>query len=816
MGNAMARLARARITVAAAIAAAVALAVALFWPMDPVPYLRVHASGEMVDRSGRQMYAVLNDRGQWCFRRELGEISPYLVQATVAAEDERFYSHAGVDPIAVVRAVWQNVSRRRVVSGASTLTMQVVKDRSHPSRSLGAKARQALHALRLDARATKEAILEAYLNTAPYGLNLVGCEAASRRFFGKPSGELTLSEAALLAGLPKAPTACMPLVHPARALVRRDYVLRRMREEGCIEEETYRRALAEPVTAKWHEFPKLSPHLATSIREELSQGKQVRVTLDADVQRRVEELVRGWVKRFDGDVTNAAAIVIDVSEATVLARVGSADFFSTPGGGQVDGCRAPRSPGSALKPFTYALAMERQRLYACETLLDDSLDYGLYSPGNFDGEYNGLIPAGEALRRSLNVPAITVLERVGVEPVYAFLESAGLTTLRRPAEDYGLGLTIGNCEVRLEELAAAYCALANLGEYRPLRIRQDQDGARVRAPSLEEQTEARPGARKASARRILSRGTCLKVYEMLEQPLPEEFSRSVVRAKGVPERVCWKTGTSTGYRDAWAFVFNQHYVVGVWTGNNSGRASPSLVGSRAALPLAARLFRALEPKSTPAWPDLQDDLREVTVCAVSGLPATPWCARTNACWLPRNQFLHRKCDMHYPHVERWPGTAKGWDLAHIESPVELARTENDIVSRTEPAQDAGARKASTPPVVSPFSPEQAKSLRILIPTNKAEYVLTGEPGGDRIKLRTSVDAHEPLHWYLNDHYVGDSTPESPRFVDLAPGTHKLACMTAGGALDLVHFQVYYADSTVRFEPTVRSHAVGILWSRRGH
>ena len=233
------------------------------------------------------------------------------------------------------------------------------------------------------------------------------------------------------------------------------------------------------------------------------------------------------------------------------------------------------------------------------------------------------------------------------------MKTVGLTTLKRPADYYGLGLTLGNCEVRLEELAAAYGMVARLGEYRPLRVRLDEPAP---APN-----------------RRLSKGTCLALYDMLEQPLPEEFDRSSYPSETVAARVCWKTGTSTGLHDAWAFVFNAQYVVGVWMGNNDGRSSARLVGAKAALPLAAEVFRALPPPAGPAWPDGSGEMRDTVVCAVSGLPAAPWCSVTKHVSLPREQYLNRICDMHYPgegntRVERWPGAAKGWDLAKIQTP----------------------------------------------------------------------------------------------------------------------------------------------------
>ena len=585
-------------------------ATVLLWPMDANRYLKAEASGEMLDRSGRTLHAFLNENEQWCFVRGLEDISPRLVQATIAVEDQRFHSHLGVDPAAVVRAFWQNLRGRRVVSGASTLTMQVVKLGGRSSRSLPGKLFQTIEALRLDCRASKDDILQAYLNNAPYGMNLVGCEAASRRYFGKPSSELTLGEAALLAALPKAPTRLMPLRRPERATERRNYVLGRMLEEGFITSDEFDRASRAPLRVARHAFPRLAPHLALRLAPEIRARKRLRTTIDLDVQVRAERLAKDHLKDLEEDVTNAAIVVLDARDAEILARVGSANFHgASEGGGQFDVTRALRQPGSTLKPFAYALAIERNLLYPRETLIDDTLDFGLYNPKNFDDAYRGLISATDALRESRNVPAIQVLHRLGQTNLYNFLKRAGIGTLVRPAEHYGLGMALGNCEVRLDELSAAYCALANLGEYRPLKILA--------------------AGRETETRRILSRDTCLALYEMLGQPFPGELDRQSLGIVGGPPKTCWKTGTSTGNHDAWTFVFNRQYVVGVWTGNNDNTPSRDLVGSTAALPLAKKMFRALEVKSAPAWPAPAGDLRPLETCALSGLPAAQWCPHTS-------------------------------------------------------------------------------------------------------------------------------------------------------------------------------------------
>lgn len=752
-------IARRRLLAAASlalVAGAVAWGVARVWPVDTAPFTKTVASGMLLDRDGAPLYAFLNADESWSFPMGLDAISPRMVAATLAVEDQRFRSHPGVDPIAAGRAVLQNLRGQRVSSGASTLTMQIARLGGEYKRSIAFKVWQAWTALRLEGALSKDEILAAYLNKAPYGLNLVGVEAAAQRYFGKPARELTLPEAALLAGLPKAPSAYEPLSHPKVAKARRDHVLARMRDEGVISEAECREAQAQSLGVAWHDFPQHVPHLAMRERARLAKGGQLRTTLDADVQAMVESTAAKYLRRFDNEITNAAVMVVDPATCEVIARVGSAGFFSSKEGRQVDICTAPRSPGSTLKPFTYGLAMQRGMLYPTEKMLDDTLDFGQYSPTNFDGIYNGLISAGDALQMSLNVPAVALLERVGIAPMYSWLQSAGFTTLNETPEHYGLGLTLGNCGVRLDELAAAYCMLANLGEYRPLR-------------ELAETPEAAPA-------RLFDRGVALALYRMLEHPFPKENSKEFVGSSGVKTRVCWKTGTSTGFHDAWTVAFNRQYVVAVWVGNSDGRASQRLIGAVAALPLAAAVFRALEPTAAPEWPDARGDEHRVPVCALTGLPATEWCPRQESAVLPACLFLNRRCDVHYPGaegggvVERWPGDARAWDLARVTQPV--------AVSPDGPGASVSRRQ----------------QLRITAPAAESRFVFTGEPGGDQVLLQSSLDGMAPVHWYLDGRFLGTSGPESPLYLALAPGEHHLSCLGDAGTADAVRFEVLPAES----------------------
>ncbi|HBF35410.1 TPA: penicillin-binding protein 1C [Candidatus Sumerlaeota bacterium] len=749
----------------------------LVWPANLQRCLHPQASGQLLDHNGKLLYAFLNNKGQWCLPRPLSEINPLLVQATLAAEDKRFYQHHGLDGIATARAFLQNLRHARVVSGASTLSMQLVKPALRPSRfSWVRKGRQIVAALAIERQANKNEILSAYLNSAPYGFNLSGCEAASRRFFGKPAQELSLSEAATLAGLPKSPTRFLPVLKngkaPRFALKRRNYVLQRMWDEGYITYDEYQRAHREPLHARWHAFPAQAPQLALNLKPEVLRKGCVATTLDEKIQRDAQRLAQKHVRIHGEGIQNAAVLVVDIPNASVLARVGSANFYKTPGG-QVDAAHAPRSPGSTLKPFTYALAMESQMLYSCEMLLDANYDYGKYKPGNYDRQHHGLISASDALSRSLNVPALAVLDRIGVEQLHAFLTRLQITTLNKPPQEYGLGLTLGNCSVPLDQLAAAYCMVGNLGEFRPLAT----------LPSDQTRT----------AERFLSRGVCLQLFDMLEQPLPDEYGEGASHTVNIKPRACWKTGTSTGNKDAWAFVFNAQYLVGVWMGNSNGDPSPHLVGAQAALPLAQDVFRSLPLSNASDWPDYGDDMRSVKICATSGLPATKWCQATRTVFLPTYQYLHRVCDMHYPAsvaddvvqeeppiLERWPGNAKHWDLAKITNVARIVENTAPMVSAPPNASDP-----SPPPV----SASREEALSIYAPANDSQILLTRAPQGDRVKLSTSLDDSVTLHWYLNGKYLGASEPFKPLVLALQPGQHNLTCMTPDGLNAKTHFEV---------------------------
>lgn len=720
-----------------------ALGVVLAWPMDTRRYLEAPASPQMLDRKGRLLHALLNANQEWCFPVPLEAVSPRLIDATLAAEDQRFYRHCGVDIWAVGRAFWQTVRHGRIHSGASTISMQVIKlgEGRSGRASLSGKLRQAVQAIRLELRAGKKEILQAYLNLAPYHGNTRGCEAAAWRFFGKPALELTLPEAVLLSGLPKAPSALNPIRHPDRATRRWHYVAARMQADGLANPaDLVGSALRLPRAI--YPFPRHAPHFALRHKAELRREKTIRSTFDFEIQHGLEAFLIQSAKRMRassaGQITNCAAVVLDAPSASVLGWVGSGDFRNTPGGGQFDAARAIRPPGSTLKPFLYAFAMQQSLLYPSEVLLDAPMDSGLYNPRNFDEIYRGYVRSDDALRDSLNIPALSLLGRVGIENFHHALKPFGFRHMNQPSEHYGLGLILGNSGAELAELAEAYAVFANQGLHSTLQWRK--------------------GAPRRN-RRLLSPDIAMQINSILRQPLIDSgFAND--RFQRLPLHASWKTGTSSGRHDAWAVLYNRRYVVAVWVGNNDYSPCESLVGSRAALPLATRIFRDLPRREKEDCRPAPEAFHPVRVCTATGLPAGRHCRATHAMMLPVSIHTLRSCDVHHATSESWPADPLGWDLA------------------STPRQSGSPRRKSN----------QGATLQILQPARDAQFVKTGSVYGDRILLQSSLDGREPLHWYLGGQYIGTTT-DQPLHLDLTSGEHHLSVLSGDGRSDSVRFSV---------------------------
>jgi penicillin-binding protein 1C len=530
----------------------------------------VELSTQVVDRNGRLLRAYATPEGRWRLPVKVSEVNPRFVEMLLAYEDRRFREHAGVDPLAMARAAWQWLTNGRVISGGSTLTMQVARLlEPRPDRTLGAKLLQIVRAVQLERRLRKDEVLALYLTLAPYGGNLEGVRAASLAYFGKEPRRLSLAESALLVALPQSPEQRRPDRSTAAAQQARDRVLDRVAQAGLIPADEIALAKCAPVPAVRRPMPALAPHAADQAIAAAPKSKLIRLTVDAALQKNLEELARERA-RVLGPEISLAIVAVDNATGELRARVASADYFDQRRAGQVDMTQALRSPGSALKPFIYGLAFEDGIAHP-ETLIDDRpLRYGAYAPENFDLTFQGTVTVRRALQQSLNVPAVALLESVGASRLSARLAQAGAALVLPKGEAPGLAMALGGLGIRLSDLTMLYAGLARGGSAVPLQEYAD-DAASV-AP-----------------RRLLDPVAAWYVGQVLKGTAPPENA-----AGG---RIAYKTGTSYGYRDAWALGFDGRHTIGVWVGRPDGSPVSGLVGRIAAAPV---LFDAFARLGQPA------------------------------------------------------------------------------------------------------------------------------------------------------------------------------------------------------------------------
>jgi penicillin-binding protein 1C len=546
-------------------------------------------SAIVVDRDGKLLRPYTTPEGRWRLPAMRDDVDPRLVSLLLAYEDKRFTAHHGIDPLALGRAFAQLITHGRIVSGASTITMQVARLlEPRPERSLKAKLRQMVRALEIERALSKDEILALYLSLAPYGGNLEGVRAASLAYFGKEPRRLTLAEAAMLVALPQSPERRRPERSTGAARAARDRVLDRVAAAGIFSLDEIERARREGVPDARRPMPILTPHAADAAVAAAPERNLHRLTIDAALQVSLEELGRERARALGPDIS-VAILAVDHATGEVLARVASADYFDTRRAGQVDMTSAVRSPGSTLKPFIYGLGFEDGLIHP-ETLVEDRpIRFGGYAPENFDLNFQGTVTVRRALQLSLNVPAVAVLDRVGASRFAARLEQAGASFVLPPGEVPGLAIGLGGVGVTLNDLVALYAGLARLGTTLQLTERRAN------------------GEAEATARRLLDPAAAWYVGNiLLGTPPPENAGAG---------RIPFKTGTSYGYRDAWAVGFDGKRTIGVWVGRPDGAPVSGLVGRVVAAPILFDAFaRAGKPAPLPAAP------RGVLAAATSKLP----------------------------------------------------------------------------------------------------------------------------------------------------------------------------------------------------
>lgn len=729
------------------------LAVWIAWPLPTA--LLAPSPGQsltILDRHGIPLRATRAEDGSLARWVPLDRMDPDLPRAFVAVEDRRFGQHYGVDPRAIARALRDNVANRRVVSGASTITMQLARLVRPIGRGRTDKLVQALWAFRLESHLTKDEILEQYLNRVPLGQGSVGVAAAMRLYFGASAEHASLGQAAMLAGLARAPSSQNPLVAPSRAAERRRLGLAALAAQGYASAEEVGRAGREPLIGTDGGHPFLAPHFTSRLLMQAEvEGRTIagtwRSSLDLDLQQALEAEVRHTVGQLaDRGVKHAALIVLDNRTGEILAWVGSPDFWAD-SAGQVDMVVSPRQPGSALKPFLYALAFDRGTT-AASVLADIPRTYqtagGPYHPRNYDRSYHGPVRAREALASSYNVPAVELADRIGYASLLHGLRQAGFASLDRSPEFYGLGLSLGNGDVTLLELANGYRALAGAGVWTPVSW-WAVDG------------ESRSG----NGTRVVTPAAAALTMDILADPdarIPGFGQRTPF---DWPFRVAAKTGTSRHFTDNWAVAVTEGFTVAVWAGNFSGRPMEGVSGITGAGPLLHRAVLVIASRYPPG--DLpapeHAGLMARRVCRLSGLLATPECPAITEYFI-EGTAPDKACDWHGEDTVRLPVEYAEWEA------VEDQRLGGSATRRrADPVVDALAVDPAHSPIAEP-----PFRLEITSPQQGDHYQIP--PGVEARYASVALRAVGPRRGARIQWFVDDRRVVAPRWV-LVPGRHEI-------------------------------------------
>lgn len=740
-------------------------------PMDPL--FHEPLSTVLYARDGQLLSAVTANDGQWRFPATTAVPGKFAVCIT-QFEDRRFFEHHGVRIESLLRAFRQNRRAGRTVSGGSTLTMQVARlALGKKKRSYANKIAEALLALRIESHYGKGSILAMYASNAPFGGNVVGLEAAAWRWFGRAPAQLSWAECATLAVLPNAPSAIYPGKGQEALRTKRDRLLGRLLEVGAIDSTEWSIALEEPLPGRPHTLPRLAPWLLTSLSAQGLAGQRLRTTLDASLQARAIEACDRYATRLRAnEVHNAAALILDVRTGEVHAYVGNLSAAGPEHAGQVDIVHAERSTGSVLKPFLYADMLQSGELLPDMLVADVPTQYEGFSPRNFDEQFNGAVPASEALARSLNVPAVRELRKHGVDRTLRTLRSMGINSIDGPADHYGLSLIVGGAESSLWEIAGAYASMArtlhDFGRggkpYHPGDIHPPV----VLATALQQHDISGAAAPPLSAASI---HFTLKALREVNRPEDEQGWRSFASQ----QRISWKTGTSVGHRDAWAIGTTDRWCVAVWTGNASGEGRPGLTGTLAAAPLMFDLFSMLPRSNACEVP--YDEMTKAAICRRSGCLANMDCPEVDTLWIPLPGTRTQPCPYHRlitvdgPEQQRVsPG--EGHSIAWFILPPAMER----YYMPRHPAY------RPVPPLRT-GNPSDEVTMEVLYPERGARLLIPIELDGTRGKAIVEVAHRDPsatVHWDLDGRYLGRTQGEHRMAIDPADGEHRLTLTDDSG------------------------------------
>ena len=709
------------------------------------------------DRNGKLLRVTLSADQKFRIWTPMREISPALIDATLRFEDKYYRHHPGVNPVALLRSAL-NLRPGHAHNGASTITMQLARLRYHlRTRTLGGKFVQIVRALELERHYSKAEILEAYLNLAPYGRNIEGVGAASQIYFGKTAAHLTRPESISLSVIPQSPTRRALLVDRDNGSL--DSAQSNWYDRAKIDRQFSARLFSARARSE-RRF--LAPHFVHQVLATEKGRDEIVTTLDLAKQQLIERRIADYVRtnRSRG-IQNAAALLVDTRDMDVLAQVGSSDFFNADIQGQVDGTRSPRSPGSTLKPFVYALALEQGLIHPLSILSDAPRSFADYNPENFDREFVGPIRASDALARSRNLPAVELASQLRDPTLYEFLRAAGVK-LPRSEPLYGLALPLGGAEVTMEDLVRLYAALANNGELRPLRRTSRELIA-------------------ARGRSIMMPEAAFLTLEMLNLPRPEMGRAYSDHAAPV----FWKTGTSHGFRDAWSIAVFNHYVLAVWIGNFDGRANGTFVGRIAAAPLLFQIIDSLrmnwpEPNQ-PHLPPPGANLKRVSFCAVSGDLPGPYCTQQVEGWFIPGISPIKPCDV---HQEVLVDAMSGLRVARDDGTRQLRREVYEFwpTELLSIFHRAGVPRKLPPPFLpgttAEFVARSGNAPRIVSPPD-GQKILPASAGAIPLQAKADADVRE-VYWFAGKTFIGRAPPQEVISWKASAGRYELIALDDHG------------------------------------
>ncbi|RKR82437.1 penicillin-binding protein 1C [Mucilaginibacter gracilis] len=774
---------------------ALALLVA-FWFCLPRQLFNAPTSFVIDDSQGQLLGASIASDGQWRFPYN-AKVPAKFKACIIAFEDKRFEHHPGFDVLALGRAIKQNMGHKHVVSGGSTLTMQVIRLATRNHRTVWQKLIELVRAMRLELTHSKAEILALYTSNAPFGSNVVGLDAASWRYFGRSADKLSWGEMAALAVLPNSPS----LVHPGKnrliLIKKRNLLLDRLCAQHIIDATTAKLAKLEPVPDRPMPLPQLAPHLLDRFKNDHSandkNGTRLTTTINSALQQNVTDILERHHQILKAnDIRNAAAIVLDVETGQTLAYVGNIFHTEDPElQSNVDVIGAPRSPGSTLKPLLYASMMHDGLILPNSLIPDIPTQIAGYHPENFDLGYDGAVPASKALARSLNVPAVRMLQQYKYERFHALLRKMGVTTLKQPADYYGLSLILGGGENNLWELSGAYADMARvLNHYS--RYKGLYNAADFHSPVYTATAAPKPVLEKGGIMDAASIYYTLQAMEEVMRPgdemLWQQFSST--------QRIAWKTGTSFGFRDGWAIGVTPRYVVGVWVGNTNGEGRPGLIGVNTAAPILFEVFRLLPV--TRDWFDMPyGEMAHVAVCRQSGFRAGDNCNDVDTLLVPKSGLKAPVCPWH--QLIHLDGSGKWQVNSGCEGPLNMLHQSWFVLP---PAMEFyyKAKNYQYKPLP-PFwadcqSTTQQRPMDLIYPKDGARVYVPLEADGSRGRMVCTA-AHRQsgikIFWHLDDRYIGETVNYHQLALNPPAGKHKLTLVDANGSRLQIFFEVLDKD-----------------------